>query len=101
MTGNTIIAYQGRAAESVALASAAASTDSDHRGLELLTNEFNNLQAWTSRFLQARKSMTAQYMTLSETPFPEDDQAQKIIQCGQFLAQMFPKGTFQDDAVCH
>jgi hypothetical protein len=101
MTGNTIVAYQGRAAESVALASAAASTDSDHRGLELLTNEFNNLQAWTAKFLQGRKSMTAQYMTLSDTPFPEDDQAQKIIQCGQFLAQMFPKGNFQDDAVCH
>ena len=44
--GNTICAYQGRAADSVALASAAASTDSDHRGLELLKNEFNNVQAW-------------------------------------------------------
>src|SRR5579871_1199 len=45
MAGNTIRAYQGRAADTVALASAAASTDDDHRGLELLRNEFNNVQA--------------------------------------------------------
>ncbi|MGC2109973.1 MAG: hypothetical protein WA655_10680 [Candidatus Korobacteraceae bacterium] len=101
MTGNTIIAYQERAADSVALASAAASTDSDYRGLELLRNEFNNLKGWTDTFFQARKSLTAQYMTLTDTPLQDDDEAQKIIHCGQFLAQMFPSGTFQDDAVCH
>src|SRR5271165_6233097 len=99
--GNTIMAFQGRAADSVALASAAASTDSDYRGLELLKNEFNSVQAWTDRFVEGRKSMTAQYLTLSETPFQEDEQAQKILRCGQFLAQMFPGGSFHDDAVCH
>ena len=35
--GNTIMAFEGRAADGVALASAAASTESDHRGLELWT----------------------------------------------------------------
>ena len=89
MTGNTIIAYQERAADSVALAAAAASADSDYRGLEVLRNEFNNLKAWTDRFFQARKSLTAQYMTLTDTPLQDDDEAQKIMRCGQFLAQMF------------
>jgi len=101
MTGNTIVAYQGRAAESVALATAAASTDSDYRGLELLRKEFNDLKAWTDRFFETRKSLTAQYMTLTDTPLQDDDQAQKIMRCGQFLAQMFPSGTFQDDTACH
>ena len=100
MTGNTIIAYQERAADSVALASAAASTDADYRGLEFLRNEFNNLKAWTDSFFQARKSLTAKYMTL-DSPFQDDEQAQKIIACGRFLAQMFSSGSFQDDAVCH
>jgi hypothetical protein len=45
MAGNTIAAYQARAADNVALASAATSTDSDQRGLELLRSEFNNVQA--------------------------------------------------------
>ena len=98
MTGNTIVAYQGSAAESVALATAAVSTDSDYRGLELLRND---LKAWTDRFFETRKSLTAQYMTLTDTPLQDDDQAQKIMRCGQFLAQMFPSGTFQDDTACH
>ena len=51
-SGTTILAFQGRAADSVALASAAASTDSDYRGLELLRNELNNVQAWADAFVK-------------------------------------------------
>ena len=101
MAGNTIRAYQGRAADSVALASAAASTDDDHRGLELLRNEFNNVQAWAESFVDARNSLSAADLSTSENPLKDDQDAQKIIHCGQFLAQMFGGGTFQDDATCH
>src|ERR1035441_493108 len=99
--GNTIMAFQGRAADSVALASAAASTDSDYRGLELLKNEFNNVQAWADGFVEARKSMSAANLTVSEGALNNESEAQKIIHCGQFLAQVFASGNFQDDAVCH
>jgi hypothetical protein len=99
--GNTIAAYQSRAADSVALASTAASTDSDYRGLELLRNEFNNVQAWSDAFVKARSSMSAVNLTMSESPLKEDQEAQKLVACGQFLAQMFAGGTFQDDAACH
>jgi len=101
MAGNTIRAYQGRAADSVALASAAASTEDDHRGLELLRNEFNNLQAWAESFVEARNSLSTAEMSTSEDPLKDDQDAQKIIHCGQFLAQMFAGGNFQDDAACH
>jgi hypothetical protein len=101
MAGNTIRAYQGRAADSVALASAAASTEDDHRGLELLRNEFNNLQAWAESFVEARNSLSAADLSTSENPLKNDEDAQKILGCGQFLAQMFAGGTFQDDASCH
>src|SRR6202158_1595507 len=101
MAGNTIRAYQGRAADSVALASAAASTGDDHRGLDLLRNEFNNLQAWAESFVDARNSLSAADLSTSENPLKDDQDAQKIIRCGQFLAQMFAAGTFQDDAACH
>lgn len=101
MAGNTISAYQGRAADAVALAAAAASTDSDHRGLDLLRNEFNNVQNWADRFVQARASLSAANMTISEHAFENDQEAQKILHCGQFLAQMFASGTFQDDTSCH
>ena len=101
MAGNTIRAYQGRAADSVALASATASTDDDHRGLELLRNEFNNVQGWAESFVDARNSLSAADLSTSENPLKDDQDAQKIIHCGQFLAQMFGGGTFQDDATCH
>jgi hypothetical protein len=93
MAGNTIRAYQGRAADSVALASAAASTDDDHLGLELLRNEFNNVQAWAENFVNARNSLGAADLSTSENPLKDDQDAQKIIRCGQFLAQMFAGGT--------
>jgi len=101
MAGNTIVAFQDRAADNVALASAAASTASDSRGLELLQNEFNNVQAWSDKFVEARRSMSAANLTVSEGALKNDEGAQKILRCGQFLAQMFASGTFQDDAVCH
>ena len=100
MAGNTIRAYQGRAADSVALAAAAASTDDDHRGIELLRNQFNNMQAWADSFLDARNSLSAGDLSTSEHPLRDDEDAQKIIHCGQFLPQMFAGGTFQDDAAC-
>jgi len=101
MAGNTIHAYQGRAADSVALASAAVSTDDDHLGIELLSNEFNNVQAWAESFVDARNSLSAADLSTSENPLKDDQDAQKIIRCGQFLAQMFAGGAFEEDASCH
>ena len=99
--GNTIMAFQGRAADSVALASAAASTDFDYRGLELLKNEFSDVQVWADGYAKARSSLSAADLSMSESQLNNDSAAQKIIHCGQFLAQMFASGNFQDDTVCH
>jgi hypothetical protein len=101
MAGNTILAYQGRAADSVSFAATSASTDSDYRGLELLRNEFNNLQGWAESFVDARNSLNAANLSISEHPLKDDQDVQKMIQCGQFLAQMFVSGKFQDNSACH
>jgi len=100
MAGNTIQAYQGRAADSVALAAAAATTDDDNRGIDLLRNEFNSLQSWSDSFIQARSSMSATKLTMSPNVLRDDDEAQKLVRCGQFLAQMFAGGSFQEDTAC-
>jgi hypothetical protein len=44
--------------------------------------------------------MRAVDLTTSENALKNDADAQKIISCGQFLAQMFG-GAFQDDVACH
>ncbi len=100
MAGNTIMAFQGRAADTVALASSAATTEADYRGLELLKNELNNVQAWSDSFVKARTSMSAANLTMSETALKDDPEVQKMIGCGQFLARMFAGGSFQDGAAC-
>ena len=101
MAGNTIMAHQGRAADGIALASSAATTDSDNRGLELLRNEFNNVEAWADTFIKARNSLSAANLTTSEAAVKNDPDIQKLVHCGQFLAQMFADGTFQDNSACH
>jgi len=100
IAGNTIMAYQGRAADKVALASSEASTDSDYHGLELLRNEFNNVQAWADSYVKARSAMSAANLTISENALKDDQDVQELVHCGQFLAQMFAGGSFQDDAAC-
>jgi hypothetical protein len=100
MAGNAIMAYQGRAADSVAVASSAASTDSDYRGLELLKNELNNVQAWADAYVKARNSLSAANLSVSENAVKNDPEIQKLVHCGQFLAAMFADGTFRDDAAC-
>jgi hypothetical protein len=101
MVGTTITAYQGRAADNVGLASAAAWNDSDRSGLELLRNEFTGMRAWPEMFVEARRSSSAANITMSQNALNDNADAQKLIRCGQFLSQMFASGTFQDDVACH
>jgi hypothetical protein len=100
MAGNTLSAYQARAADRVALASVAASTDADNRGLELLRGEFSTVQDWSERFVQARSSLSAANLSTSEKAIDNDADAQKALRCGEFLSQMFAKGSVQEDAAC-
>jgi hypothetical protein len=97
---NTVAAYQARAADAVALASTAASTDSDFQGLALLKSEFSNVQEWSDRFVQARISLNAANLSTSENAINNDEDAQKALRCGQFLAQMFASGAVQENTAC-
>jgi hypothetical protein len=98
--GNTINPYRARAAEKVQLAAAAAATDDDRNGLELLRQEFNNVQAWSDKLVSARNSMSAANLTMSESAIQEDPMFQSILHCGQYLGKMFGSGSFQSADVC-
>lgn len=100
MAGNTIEAFKGRAADNVALAAAAASNDADRRGIELLNNEFTSVQEWADKYVEARRSLSAANLTMRENALQNDQEVQKMIRCGQFLAQMYAGGTFQEGTAC-
>jgi hypothetical protein len=68
--------------------------------LELLRKEFDWVQEWSNKLLEARKSMNAAKYALSPNELHNDPLSQKIVSCGHFLGQMLASGDFQDDPSC-
>jgi len=93
--------YREQAANNLRVASAAASTDSDHKALQLLTNEFEAVRAWSSKLVEAKRSMDTAKYAMSPDALRNEPLSQKIITCGRFLASMLGSSTFQDDPSCH
>jgi hypothetical protein len=93
--------YREKAAYSLRQASASASTDADRSALQLLTNEFESVEAWSNELIEAKKSMdTAKYST-SSSALRNEPLSQKIISCGHFLGTMLGSAEFKDDPSCH
>lgn len=101
VTENWAANYREQAAHNLRLASAAASTDGDRNAVQLLTNEFEAVRAWSNKLVQERASMDTAKYALSPNALRDDPSSQKIISCGRFLAAMLGSATFQDDPSCH
>jgi hypothetical protein len=93
--------YRAQAQRGLALSSTEVSTEADRNGYQLLNNEFENVQAWSNKLLEARKSMNAAKYALSPDVLKNEPLSQKIVSCAHFLGQMLISGTFQDDHSCH
>jgi hypothetical protein len=89
--------YRGQAATSLGLASVAASTDSDRSAAQLLSNQFDNMNALSLQLLAERKSMRH----VSPEQLRDDPLNQKILTCTRSIASMAVGGQFVDDASCH
>jgi len=93
--------YREQAANSLRLASAAVSTDSDRDALQLLTNEFDAVREWSDRLVEAKKSMDTAKYAMSPDALRNESLSQKIITCAHFLGGMLESGEFNDDSSCH
>jgi len=89
--------YRGHASTSLGLASVAASTDSDRRAVQLLSDEFGNMKALSDKLLAERKTMHV----VSPENLQDDPLNQNILICARSLASMAVGGQFVDDASCH
>jgi hypothetical protein len=98
---NWVANYRAQAQSGLAMASSAVSTDADQNALGLLRHEFESVQEWSNKLLEARKSMNAAKYALSPSELHNDPLSQKIVSCGHFLGQMTASGDFQDDPSCH
>jgi hypothetical protein len=101
VTDNWVANYRSQAESGLAIASSAVSNDADRNGLELLRNELKSVQEWSTKLLDARKSMSAAKYALSPSELNNDPLSQRIISCAHFLGQMLASGDFQDDPSCH
>ncbi|HXJ86659.1 MAG TPA: hypothetical protein VMS18_07575 [Candidatus Binatia bacterium] len=98
---SSVADYRAQAQSGLAMASTSVSTDADHSGLQLLNSEFEHVQAWSNKLMEARKSMDTAKYAISPDTLRNDPVSQKIVSCGRFLAQMLVSGHFQDDPSCH
>jgi hypothetical protein len=101
VTDSWVANYRAQAQSGLAMASSAVSTDADRNALGLLRHEFESVQEWSNKLLEARKSMNAAKYALSPGELHNDPLSQKIVSCGHFLGQMLASGDFQDDPSCH
>lgn len=101
VTEDWVAKYREEAQHDVRLASTAASTDADHKGLQLLTNEFEAVRTWSDKLVQARRSMDTAKYSMSAGTLRNEESSQKIITCGHFLASMLGSGSYKDDPSCH
>ena len=87
-----------RSADSkLTLATAAATTGPDRNAVELLHNEFTNMQQMSDQFL----AMHANSSYSAPDTFDNNSMDQKILRCARGLASMAVTKQFQDEASCH
>jgi hypothetical protein len=98
---NWVADYRARAQSGLGIVAAAVSTEGDRSGENLLKGEFEAVQEWSSKLLEARKSMDTAKYAVSPTALQKEPLSQKIVSCGRFLGQMLASGSFQDEASCH
>jgi hypothetical protein len=97
VTENWVGGFRRSADSKLTLATAAATTDQDRSAVELLRNEFTNMQQMSDQFL-AMHSKSSYSPTDSFDNNPLD---QKIMSCSRGLASMAATKQFQDEATCH
>lgn len=97
VTNDWLENFRGQAQQNLRLVSLAASTESDRKALQLLTNEFSNMRKLSDRFLEANKSRTY----VSPNALDNDALDKRILNCAHSLAAMASNDQFLDDGSCH
>ncbi len=100
VTGTWPQDYRDRVEASLSQASVAATNGADRDALELLQNEYGNLQGWADAVIGARQSLNAA-QSVDPNALANDKMLQKLTACSQFLNSMLVSGTYTDNSNCH
>lgn len=91
--------YHDRVETSLTQATVAASTNSDHGALRLLSNQFAHLVKWESDVVAERKALNGA-RTVDPNSLANDPALAKISVCGRFLSTMLVSRIFADNGSC-
>jgi hypothetical protein len=92
--------YHDRVETDLMRVALAASTSADQDAMQLLENEFYNLERWANDVVTTRQSLNAT-KTVSPDAMQSDQTLAKISNCSRFLSSMLVSGSFADDQSCH
>ena len=92
--------YRDRVEADLMRVALAASTSADQDAMQLLENEFYNLERWANDVVSTRQSMNAT-KTVSPDAMQSDQMLAKISNCSRFLSSMLVSGSIADDQSCH
>ncbi len=98
--GSRLVVFRDRAAEGLRLATVAAANSADRNALQLLSNHFTQVDNWTRKLVQERKTMSTGKYAISNA-LDNDPEYQQIASCSEFLGKTLPGGQFEDNASCH
>jgi hypothetical protein len=100
ITEQWVHGFRAKAADGLRMASVAATTAADKSALEFLSREFQLVDGWSNKLLEARESMdTGKYAT-SPDALKNEPESQKIIGCARSIESLLTSGTFHDDGSC-
>jgi hypothetical protein len=91
--------YHERVETNLAQATVAASTNSDHNALQLLSSQFANLAKWESVVLAERHALNGA-RTMDPNALQNDPVLARFSNCGRFLSSMLVSGVFADNSSC-
>lgn len=97
ISGDWIAPLQRQAQQSLSLTQVAASTEGDKNAFTLLSNEFNNMNKLSNKYLGMAKNL--QY--IDSNALSTDPLEQRLVACGHSLVAMVSSEQFVDDGACH
>jgi hypothetical protein len=97
VTQEWVTPYQRTSNSKLALATAAAITESDRNGIALLNNELGFVKKFSDKYVELRKQGIGTF----PDALNNDPLSQQILTCAQGMAAMAASGQYQDVGSCH
>jgi len=97
VTEEWVTPYRRASNSKLALASAAATTESDRNGIALLTNELGFVKMFSDKYVERQKQGIG---TFSDD-LNDDPLSQQILTCAQGITAVATSGQYQDVDSCH